>query len=104
MHVEHSHRIDASERDAAGRYDYYYEYDLYRFVEGTIGLVARSYIDEADEAHFLRIQIDGNERLMEDADLARPLFMATREHLRSIGKVQLRWLSGRGDGYEPVPD
>lgn len=35
MHIERVHQIDSSEPDASGMYDYYYEYDIYRFTART---------------------------------------------------------------------
>jgi hypothetical protein len=57
MKIEQDHQIDASEPDAAGMYDWYYEYDVYRYSEGERTLVARSYTDTSDEAHFLRYEV-----------------------------------------------
>ncbi len=102
MHVECTRHIDASGPDETGMYEYYYEYDIYRFTDGPICFVARSYTDEPDEAHFLRVEIDGRPRSIIDSDLMYPLFLSAQAHLRADGKAHLRWLSGRGDGYEPV--
>ena len=41
MQVEFSHHIDASEADAEGFYEYYYEYDIYCFTLGGLSLVVR---------------------------------------------------------------
>lgn len=103
MLIECDHQIDASAPDSAGLYEYYYEYDIYRFTEGAVCFVARSYTDEPDEAHFLRVELDGERRVITDTDLARPLFLAARAYLLGAGKVRLRWLSGRGNGYESIP-
>ena len=103
MQVECARQIDASEPDETGMYEYYYEYDMYRFTDGSICFVARSYIYEPDETHFLRVEASGHPRSMVKSDLMHPLFLAAQVHLRAAGKVHLRWLSGRGDGYEPVP-
>lgn len=103
MHIERIRQIDASEPDESGMYDYYYEYDLYRFTEGDLCLVARSYTDEPDEVHFLRTEEGASWRPVTAADLSHPLSVLARSHLRSEGKVHIRWLSGKGDGYEPVP-
>ena len=46
VEIESTHHIDAGEKGADGRYDYYYEYDLYRFSDGATVIVARSYADE----------------------------------------------------------
>lgn len=103
MRVECTRQIDASEPDEAGFHDYHYEYDFYRFSDGAVCFVARSYTDTSDEAHFLSVELDGDPRRLTDADLAHPLFDAARSHLLGAGKVHLDWLSGRGNGYEPIP-
>lgn len=103
MRIESTRHIDASEPDAAGFRDYHYEYDVYRFSDGAVCFVARSYTDTSDEAHFLRVELDGDPRHLTDADLTHPLFVAARSHLIGAGKVHLNWLSGRGNGYEPIP-
>lgn len=103
MQVGRTHHIDASEPDEAGMHEYHYEYDIYRFVDEAACFVARSYTDQPTEAHFLGVQVDGRDRLMTDADLAHPLCLAAQDYLRGEGKVELNWLSGRGNGYEAVP-
>jgi len=103
MLIDRTHHVDASEPDENGKYDYFYEYDIFRFTEESVCLVARSYTSEPLEAHFLRVEENGNPRSMQDADLFQPLFLAALAHLRTEGKQQFHWLSGRGDGYEPVP-
>lgn len=72
-------------------------------LDGAVCFVARSYTDTSDEAHFLRVELDGDPRHLTDADLTHPLFVAARSHLIGAGKVHLNWLSGRGNGYEPIP-
>ncbi|WP_295938972.1 hypothetical protein [uncultured Xanthomonas sp.] len=101
MHVDITHHVDASEPDDG--YGYSYAYTLYRFSDGSDRLLARSYDDDADHAHFLNIEVDGHVRLMIDADLRHPLLLAAAAYLVEAGKRRLRWLSGRGDGYEPLP-
>ncbi|WP_043309240.1 hypothetical protein [Pseudomonas sp. ML96] len=103
MRIECTRHVDASEPDEDGAYDYHYEYDIYRFANEALCLIARSYVDEADEAHFLNVEEHGRARLMRPADLRHPLFIEAAAHLRTAGKQRLRWLSGRGDGYELVP-
>ena len=103
MHIECTRHIDASEPDADGLYAYYYEYDVYRFSEDTLAFVARSYTDDPEEAHFLRMEVDGRPRSILTPDLSHPLFLEAQMYLRATGKIRLRWLSGRGDGYEPLP-
>jgi len=102
MEVRTSHHVDASERDQNGAYDYYYEYDLFQFADSTSCLLARSYVYEPNEAHFLRTEIDNRPRLLTEEDLGTALFFAAVAHLRGLGKSQINWLSGRGDGYEAL--
>ena len=103
MHVERTHHIDASEPDDAGMYEYHYEYDLYRFSNEAICFTARSYVDQPGEAHFLGVLVSGHSRMMVDADLAHPLFLSALAYLHGHGKNDVRWLSGRGNGYESIP-
>lgn len=103
MQIDRTHHTDASDPDENGDHDYFYEYDLYRFSDGSLSLFARSYVDESDEAHFLNLAIGNRSRPLVDADLTHPLFLAAKAHLLSEGKVRLHWLSGRGNGYEPLP-
>jgi hypothetical protein len=103
MQIECTRHVDASEPDAAEMDEHDYEYDLYRFTEGECCFVARSYVDNPGEAHYLRAEVGGQHRRLVDADLKQPLFIASLEYLRVSGKLKLNWLSGRGDGYEPVP-
>jgi hypothetical protein len=62
MQVEFSHHIDASEADAEGFYEYYYEYDIYRFTLGGLSLVVRSYSDTSEQASVLRLEEAGKSR------------------------------------------
>jgi hypothetical protein len=102
MHVERSHHVDASEPDEAGLHEYHYEYDIYSFSDGVRCITARSYADQPSEAHFLGIEVRGKSRLMVDRDISQPLFLSALEYLQAQGKTDLRWLSGRGNGYETV--
>jgi hypothetical protein len=102
MHIERVRQIDSSEPDESGMCEYYFEYDIYRFTDGPLCFVARSYTDEPDRAHFLRIDENGNRRALTDSDLSHPLFLLALAHLRNEGKANLSWLSGRGNVYEPV--
>jgi len=102
MYIERVRQVDSSESNESGLYDYYYEYDTYRFTEGTVCFVVRSYTDEPDEAHFLRVEESGNRRALTSGDLSHPLFHMAHDHLRGEGKVRIRWLSGKGNGYESL--
>lgn len=103
MQVERVRHVDCGEPDASGIYEYYYEYDIYRFIDAATSLVARSYTDTPAEVHFLTIEVAGKSRTLQPADLARPLCALAQAYLRREGKLEIRWLSGRGNGYEPVP-
>src|SRR5262245_56271745 len=80
-----------------------YEYDLYFFFsnEGP-ALVARSYVQIPEEAHFLRIESNGRMRALTLDDLRGPLFSEAKRYLAELGKHELTWLSGNGNGYEPI--
>jgi hypothetical protein len=102
MKVETSCHTDASNPDSRGMYEYYYEYELYRFSEGAVAFVACSYVHEPEAANLLRIEIDGSSRPLTVDDMRRPLLHHVLNYLRGTGKRRLTWLSGRGSGYEPV--
>ncbi|MDL5038340.1 hypothetical protein [Comamonas resistens] len=102
MQVECSHHIDASEADAEGFYEYYYEYDIYRFTLGSLSLVVRSYSDTCEHASVLRLEEAGKSRPLQPKDLKRPLVQQAREHLQSLGKQELRWFNPRHARYDPL--
>ena len=102
MQVEFSHHIDASEADAEGFYEYYYEYDIYRFTLGGLSLVVRSYSDTWEQASVLRLEEAGKSRPLQPKDLQRPLVQQAREHLQSLGKQELRWFNPRHTRYDPL--
>jgi hypothetical protein len=97
MDVAISHHVEGSKADG-----YRYEYDLYRFSSGHIALVARSYSSEPNQAHFLRLEQHGKHRMLTDDDLRLPLFAESVAYLKSCGRHEVQWLSGRGNGYEAV--
>jgi hypothetical protein len=99
MLIEVTRHIDASEPDANGMYDYYYEYDRFRFSDASLALIARSYTDEPHDAHFLRAEIGSEARMLAAPDLATGLFQCAVAHLHSLGKVNLTWLSAEAKRY-----
>lgn len=101
MRIECNRTIDASVQNAHGAYEYYYEYDVYRFTEGPVCFLAISHLDEPDQADFVGAEILGNRRSMCTDDLLNPLFIDAVERLRTEGKARIRWLNG-GLGYEDV--
>ena len=102
MQVEFSHHIDASEADAEGFYEYYYEYDIYRFTLGGLSLVVRSYSDTCEQASVLRLEEAGKSRPLQPKDLKSPLLQQAREHLQSLGKQDLRWFNPKYARYDPL--
>lgn len=102
LQVECSHHIDASEPDAEGFYEYYYEYDIYCFTLGGLRLVVRSYSDTSAQAGMLRLEEAGKSRPLQPEDLKRPLVQQTREHLQSLGKQDLRWFNPKYARYDPL--
>jgi len=104
MDVEITHHIDASDPDENGYYDYFYEYDIYRFFNGRSAFVARSYVDTPDEVHFLKCGIGSEERLLSVRDLREPLFVEACGYLRKLGKSQLNWLDRKAGDYRSLPD
>jgi hypothetical protein len=101
MKVETSHHLDASEPDADGMYEWHYEFDLYRFSDGGVTFVARSYVEEPEQAHFINADVDGKARLITEHELAQPLFVAALAYLREIGKTRIELLGAKG--YAPLP-
>lgn len=97
MNVDTSHHIDGD-----GSLGFRYEYDLYRFSDGETTFVARSYSDSSAKAHFLRAELGGKHHMLSQTDLASPLFRQAAAYLREIGKTNLQWLSGGGEGYEEL--
>jgi hypothetical protein len=101
MEVRKEHVVDCGERDDAGLYDYYYAHWLFSFRDGDLTLVARSYDNEAQKAHFLRREVAGARGSLTAPDLASPLFAAACDYLcRVEGKTAIAVL--KSGGYEDV--
>jgi hypothetical protein len=100
MKIEQTHQIDCSERGADGKYDWYYEYDIYRFTQDDRTLVARSYKDTIEEAHFLRLEVQAKSVEITAKNMSEPLFKQALLHLRSIGKMKVEYLGP--EGYAPI--
>lgn len=96
MEVDISHKIDASEKDKNGKYDYYYEYDIYTFKNKNITIIARSYTTEPEEIHFLSAIQNEKRRPISQTDLELPLFNEILEYLKSTNKKKINWLSSSG--------
>ncbi|MDQ8205874.1 hypothetical protein [Pelagicoccus sp. SDUM812003] len=99
MKVTKEHKIDAGEKDSEGYYDYFYEYDIYTFTENGKKLTARKYIDD-ETAHFLRIENEGEERILTKEDLETSFISEAIEHLRNEGIEEVEYLAN--SGYERI--
>jgi hypothetical protein len=66
-----------------------YEYDLFRFSDEVLTLVARGYAGTPTEVHFLRIETGSSSQGLTDADLARPLLREAVSYLHSVGKTSV---------------
>ena len=102
MQVHASHHVDAGTQAADGSYDFYYEYSIIKLSEGGKSLVARSYVDTPTEVHFLRLESGSARRALTAIDMSSTFCAKAVAYLRAIGKTEITWLSGRGEGYEPV--
>jgi hypothetical protein len=80
-----------------------YVYDLFRFCEGDAVLVARSYAESPQQAHFLRREVASTPVGLTVQDTRAPIFAAAVAYLRAAGLTELEWLNVEGEGYEPVP-
>lgn len=100
MKVERIRHLDCSEPDKSGMYEYYYEYDVYWFTDGALSLSVRSYTDEPDEADLMGIDLDGETREVELADLSHPFFLAAHAYLLTEGKIKFNRLTHKG--YESL--
>ncbi len=74
---------------------------MYRFTEGDQTLVARSYKDAIEEAHFLRLEVQTKSVGITPEDIDEPLFRQALLHLRSIRKRNIEYLGP--EGYAPLP-
>lgn len=102
MEIEITRHVDTVDKEAVGGHDVVYAYDRYRFSDNTVAIIARSYKAQPQEAHFLGIEAEGDFRMLQADDLRSSLFEQAVSYLRSIGKVEISWLSERAEGYEPV--
>jgi hypothetical protein len=101
MRIECVRQVDASERNAEGKYEWYYEYDIYRFTEGDRTLVARSYTDTSSQAHFLRFEVEARPVRLTTQDTRDPLLRQAAGYLVSIGKKSIEYFGP--EGYAPLP-
>ena len=99
----HDHNIEFMGPDG-GPYEFYYDYEVFRFEQGMTAVTARSYRDEPAVASFTGVEVNGNDRLLERDDFRLPLVRAAVHHLRTIGKQDFQWLDPSStEGYSPIP-
>jgi len=82
-------------------YDYYYEYDIYEFIDGNTHYIARACVDEPSDAHFLKMKSEGKDlwQIIEEQDMINPPFINAVAHLKEKGKINIQYLSSGPRGY-----
>jgi hypothetical protein len=100
MKISVSQHIDKSPLNENGAYDYYYDFSQYDFSDGEVVYYARSYNDQADEAHFINGERDGKVFFLGAADFKTDLFIEACFYLQAIARPQLQYLGN--EGYVPV--
>ena len=96
MSVTKEHIVDKGPINERGFPADYYEYDVYRFQQGEVALVARSYTDESTGAHFLSVLEQGTRRLLDEDDFQTRLFEEAVHYLKKEGKTTLLYLTREG--------
>ncbi|NIF78143.1 hypothetical protein F3J20_12205 [Paraburkholderia sp. Cy-641] len=101
MQVISARHIDSSDSDENEMYDYYYEYDIYEFIDENVHYIARAYVDEPFNAHFLKMKSEGEDlwRIIEEQDMNNPLFRNAVAFLKEKGKTNIQYLSSGPRGY-----
>jgi hypothetical protein len=101
--LTHDHCVEFMGPDG-GPYEFYYDYDVYRFEEGHTAVIARSYRDEPGVASFSGFEVAGTDRPLQRTDFHLPLVRTAVQHLRAIGKQELTWFGSSATGtYCPIP-
>jgi hypothetical protein len=103
MKINIQHHIDSGEKDADGYYDYYYEFDVFTFYEGSFSLYARSYIEDSVLVSFVNSTRDEKVVFLTAADFKKPFFIEACTYLHAIGKQQFQYLDQK-QGYVAVDD
>lgn len=104
MEVTKIRHIDSDEPDENGLLSYYYEYDIYEFMQGELCFVARSYTDTPQEAHFLKKEAHGQHHMLNMQDFSHPLMLLAVESLKADGKSEIKYLSQEAGNYLPIPE
>jgi hypothetical protein len=103
MEVCKTRHVDSDEPDETGFASYYYEYDIYEFIQGELRLIARSYTDTPQEAHFLRKEVLNQHLMLTIQDFSHPLMSLALESLKADGKSEIKFLSEAAGSYLPIP-
>jgi hypothetical protein len=103
MRVDRTHHVDRIPPDPNQVAVESYVYDLFRFSDGDLTLVGRSYESDPQEAHLLRREVGPAYVGLTARDTHTPLFLAAVAYFRSVGMARVTWLNVEGEGYEPVP-
>ena len=103
MEVRKTRHVDSDEPDENGFVSYSYEYDIYEFMQGGLCLVARSYTDTPQEAHFLRKELPNQQFMLTIQDFIHPLMLLALESLKADGKSEIQYLSQAAGCYLPIP-
>jgi hypothetical protein len=103
MEVRKTRHVDSDEPDENGYVSYYFEYDIYEFVQSELCLVARSYTDTPQEANFLRKEVSNQQLMLTIQDFSHPLMLLALENLKADGKSEIKFLSEASGGYSPIP-
>jgi hypothetical protein len=101
MKISLQHHIDNGEKDADGNYDFYYEFDVFSFSEGSFSLYARSYIEDSALVSFTNSTRDEKVIFLTAADFKKPFFIEACTYLHAIGKQQFQYLDKK-QGYVAV--
>lgn len=103
MLVERTHHVDRIPDDLALPVMQQYEYDIFRFSDDNVVLIARRYSHEPSMAHFLRREQGSDHVGLTLRDLTTPFFQSAVSYLRENGILRIEWLNIEGDGYESIP-
>ena len=103
MRVDRTHHIDRIPSDPNQVAVASYACDLFRFSDGGLTLVGRSYESDPKDAHLLRREVGPTHVGLTARDTQTPLFVAAVAYFRSVGMARVTWLNAEGEGYEPVP-
>jgi hypothetical protein len=103
MRVDRTHQVDRFPPDPDQVAVVSYVYDVFRFSDGDLTLVGRSYASDPQDAHLLRREVGSSYVGPTARDTQTPLFVAAVAYFRSVGMVRVTWLNAEGEGYEPVP-